>query len=99
MKDHDLKPLEGKTAFVTGGSMNLGAVTAKTLAARGATVAINFLPSEPEPKGVLDSLQAYGKPSFAIPGDLAVSNEARAIVGKALEDRLGDWRRASIFRE
>lgn len=36
-------PLEGKTAMVTGGSLNLGAVTARTLAEQGATVAINFL--------------------------------------------------------
>jgi NAD(P)-dependent dehydrogenase (short-subunit alcohol dehydrogenase family) len=88
MPDDDLKILEGKTVLVTGGSMNLGAVTAKTLAEQGATIAINFLPSEPEPKGVLDALQAYGKPSYAIPGDLAVGNEAKAVVGKAL-DRLG----------
>jgi len=31
--------LEGKTAFVTGASMNLGAVTARTLAEHGAAVA------------------------------------------------------------
>ena len=73
MTKHNLKPLEGKTALITGGSMNLGAVTAKTLAEQGATVAINYLPSEPEPKSVLDALQAYDKPSYAVPGDLAVS--------------------------
>jgi NAD(P)-dependent dehydrogenase (short-subunit alcohol dehydrogenase family) len=34
---------------------------------------------------VLDDLQSYGKPSYAIPGDLAVGNEAKAVVGKTLD--------------
>ena len=82
------KPLEGKTALVTGASMNLGAVTARTLAEQGATVAINYLSQEDEPTQVLKSLRPHGQPSYAIPGDLADGPQVRAVVEQALE-RLG----------
>lgn len=78
-------PLEGKTAMVTGGSLNLGAVTARTLAEQGATVAINFLSSEPEPTAVLESLQAHGQMSYGIPGDLAQGREVKKVLEKALD--------------
>ena len=76
--------LTGKTAFVSGASLNLGAVTARTLAAHGATVAINYLASEPEPAALLDALRAYGRPAYAIAGDLSVGSEARRVADEAL---------------
>jgi len=80
----EARPLEGKTALVTGGSMHLGAVTARTLAELGASVAINFLPEEKEPAEVLQSLRPYGQPSYAVPGDLAQGAEVRRVVEQAL---------------
>jgi NAD(P)-dependent dehydrogenase (short-subunit alcohol dehydrogenase family) len=77
--------LEGKTALVTGASMNLGAVTARTLAAQGATVAINYLSTEREPVELLQALRVHGQPSYAIPGDLSIGSEVRAVAEKALE--------------
>ena len=77
--------LEGKTAFVTGASMNLGAVTARTLSAHGAAVAINYLGVEPEPVHLLEALRAFGKPAYAIAGDLAVGSDARRAIDQALE--------------
>jgi NAD(P)-dependent dehydrogenase (short-subunit alcohol dehydrogenase family) len=77
-------PLAGKTALVTGASLNLGAVTAQTLAAQGATVAINHLTTEPEPAGLLKALRPYGQPAYAIPGDLSSGREARAVAEQAL---------------
>jgi NAD(P)-dependent dehydrogenase (short-subunit alcohol dehydrogenase family) len=82
------KFLEGKTALVTGASMNLGAVTARTLAEHGATVAINYLGSEPEPEDLLETLCADGHPSYAIAGDLAVGSDAQRVADRAL-DALG----------
>lgn len=81
----EVRPLEGKTALVTGGSLNLGAITAKTLARLGATVAINHLPTEAEPVEVLKALRVYGQSAYAIPGDLAVAGEVRAVVRQALD--------------
>jgi NAD(P)-dependent dehydrogenase (short-subunit alcohol dehydrogenase family) len=80
--------LAGKTAFVTGASMHLGAVTAHALADQGATVAINYLPHEPEPVAVLESLRAQGRPAYAIPGNLALGSEVRRVAEQAL-DKLG----------
>ncbi len=77
--------LEGKTAFVTGASRNLGAVTAETLARHGATVAISYLDGEPEPTGVLEKLRAYGKPAFSVVGDLAYGREVKRVMAEALE--------------
>jgi NAD(P)-dependent dehydrogenase (short-subunit alcohol dehydrogenase family) len=68
--------------------MNLGAVTARTLAEHGATVAINYLAHEPEPVVLLESLRARGRPAYAIPGDLSVGSQARSVVEQAI-DRLG----------
>ncbi|NIM95329.1 MAG: SDR family oxidoreductase [Anaerolineales bacterium] len=84
MTEHE-KLLEGKTAFVTGGSMNLGAVTAKTLAQNGAKIAINYLDSEPEPTEVLASLQELGSPSNGIPGDLSHGSTVVSVVKKAID--------------
>jgi NAD(P)-dependent dehydrogenase (short-subunit alcohol dehydrogenase family) len=88
MSGTELKPLEGKTALVTGASMNLGAVTARTLAQQGVTVAINYLAEEDQPTKVLESLRPHGQPSYAIPGDLADGPQVGAVVEQALE-RLG----------
>lgn len=80
--------LEGKTALVTGGSRNLGAVTAETLARHGAQVAINRLPGEPQPQEVLQKLQAYGNVAHDIPGDLSQGSEALRVAQEAAQ-RLG----------
>jgi NAD(P)-dependent dehydrogenase (short-subunit alcohol dehydrogenase family) len=65
--------------------MNLGAVTARTLAAHGATVAINYLGHEPEPVALLESLRVQGRPAYAIPGDLSVGSQARSVAEQAIE--------------
>lgn len=85
----ELRPLEGKTALVTGASMNLGAVTARTLAEQGATVAINYLAHEDEPTQVLKSLRPHGQPSFAVTGDLAQGAEVKRVVEQALQHLAG----------
>jgi NAD(P)-dependent dehydrogenase (short-subunit alcohol dehydrogenase family) len=80
--------LEGKTAFVTGASMNLGAVTARTLAEHGAAIAINYLGTEPEPVRLLEALRAYSHPAYAIAGDLAVGSDVWRVADQAL-DKMG----------
>jgi NAD(P)-dependent dehydrogenase (short-subunit alcohol dehydrogenase family) len=81
----DLRPLAGKTALVTGASRNLGADIARTLAAQGAVLAINYLTNEREASNLVDTLRAYGQLAFAIPGDLAQGSEVRSVVEKAID--------------
>ncbi len=81
----DRQPLAGKTALVTGASMNLGAVTARTLAGQGAAVAINYLAVEKEPHRLLEALRAHGQPAYSIPGDLSKGGEVRAVVEQAID--------------
>jgi NAD(P)-dependent dehydrogenase (short-subunit alcohol dehydrogenase family) len=81
----DPRSLAGKTALVTGASRNLGADIARTLAAQGAAVAINYLTSEREASNLVDTLRANGQPAFAIPGDLSQGSEVQSVVDKAIK--------------
>ena len=79
------KLLDGKAALITGASRNLGAAIAETLAEQGATVAVNYLHTNPETSGLMNRLRAQGKPAYAIPGDMAVPGDVRMMVNQALE--------------
>lgn len=79
------QPLLGKTALVTGASRNLGAVIARTLAAQGAALAINYLNTNPQTTGQLDELRAFGQPVYAIRGDMAAPDDMRRVAQQALE--------------
>jgi NAD(P)-dependent dehydrogenase (short-subunit alcohol dehydrogenase family) len=61
--------LENKTALVTGASRGLGAALARTLAARGATVALVARNERPL-REVADEIVARGGRAFAFPADL-----------------------------
>ncbi len=83
MSQNDARLLESKTALVTGASMNLGAVTARAIAAQGATVAINYLAAEREPGELLDALRSYGQPAYTAPGDLSQGSDVRRVLESA----------------
>jgi 3-oxoacyl-[acyl-carrier protein] reductase len=58
--------IKGKTAFVTGGSGDLGGVIAKALAAAGANVAISYLGHLAEATATVEAVQATGRQSVAV---------------------------------
>lgn len=74
--------LTGKTAFVTGGSRNLGATIAKTLAAHGAQVAINYHHAKDAAQTLQADLSTEKCPAHIVRGDMASS--AQAVVEQAL---------------
>ena len=82
------KPLSGKVALVTGSYRNLGAVTAETLASRGASLVINDL-DLPELAAarsqVLERIRSHGVQAVAIPADLSQSNEVRRLCREAVK--------------
>jgi 3-oxoacyl-[acyl-carrier protein] reductase len=76
--------LQGRRALVTGSASGIGLATAERLARAGAQVAMNDLPTETLSRAVGD-LQAQGLRVVAMPGDLGVSANARAVGLKTLD--------------
>jgi len=63
--------LLGRRALITGGDSGMGRAAAIAFAREGADVAINYLPAEqPDADEVVALIEAAGRRSVAIPGDL-----------------------------
>ncbi|WP_458071927.1 glucose 1-dehydrogenase [Rhodanobacter sp. BL-MT-08] len=79
-----MSKLSGKVAIVTGASKGIGAAIAKSLAAAGASVVVNYASSkEGADKVVADITQAGGK-AVAVKGDVSKAGEAKGIVDAAI---------------
>ena len=75
-----MKPLEGKTALVTGGGVGSGRTITERLAADGAAVAIHFDPrDEKEAHRCASAIREAGGQAFAIGADLASLDEIAAM--------------------
>lgn len=71
--------LSRKVALVTGGSRGIGADTCRTLARAGAHVLVNYRSSEPDARGVVESIIAFGGTAEAVAFDAANADDvARA---------------------
>ena len=65
------KKLEGKIAFVTGGSRGIGAAIAKRLAADGASVAVTYSKGADAAASVVKEIERGGGKAIAIQADAA----------------------------
>lgn len=72
--------LEGRAALVTAGSRNLGAAIAEALAARGASVAVNYRSSEAEAAALVERLGGRGTGHVAVEGDAGTPHGVRALI-------------------
>lgn len=71
--------------MVTGGSRNLGAVIAVSLAQSGAHVAIGYQTEAEQAARVIERIRAEGVAGHAVAGDLSEGNQVRQVVERAVE--------------
>ena len=81
---NDAKPLAGKTVLITGGARRLGRAIALAMADAGADVAITYLRSQREARGLMGELERKSVRGLAIPCDVKQEKSVRAAVRAAM---------------
>jgi 3-oxoacyl-[acyl-carrier protein] reductase len=77
------KKLEGKVAVVTGASKGIGASIAKTLAAEGASVVVNYASSKQGADRVVAEIVGHGGKAIAIQGDVSKQADITRLFSEA----------------
>lgn len=80
--------LDGKAAIVTGSATGIGAAVAMKLAARGASVLINYTKSKAEAEETQAAVQKIGAQSIMVQADISNDADCRRMA-KAAEDAFG----------
>jgi NAD(P)-dependent dehydrogenase (short-subunit alcohol dehydrogenase family) len=83
MQDISAKPLQGKTALITGAARRLGRASALALARAGADVAITFRNSARQARETVVDLSAHGVRAFALRCDITDEVSVRAMMKEA----------------
>jgi len=84
----DTKPLEGKSALVTGASRNIGRAIALTLSGAGANIILNTLQDLDAVQGVADEISANGGRALVQVADVTNADAVKSMV-QAGKDEFG----------
>jgi len=80
-----MSKLAGKVAVVTGASKGIGAAIAKSLAAAGAAVVVNYASSKAGAEAVVAAITAAGGKAVAVGGDVSKAADAQGLIDAAIQ--------------
>lgn len=79
-----MSKLTGKVAVVTGASKGIGAAIAKSLAAAGAAVVVNYASSKSGADAVVTAITQSGGKAIAVGGDVSKAADAQRLIDAAV---------------